>query len=243
MPCIPLCKYWFKANNTSPDCSLSFAPAKAELRKVDFGPRLIKALPWCHSNNPVDIPPSSVTQSTYLKCSGIQHSQKESTEFLRSDSEPVSLHVGSRQTGCLCRAIRCSCVPREKLLRASWKHQAQGYIWRGAYLLAWSSQKLVDMAEKPFLNTSWKFSTAVHEMFTTWHSIYWRRGDADPCRKAQAEVGGWSDHCHGAHCVLLPLREGFLLPLLLSLHAIRFKAVCQEELACLAGFPSPGFFK
>lgn len=116
-----------KANNT-PDCSLSFAPAKAELWKVDFRPHVIKALPWCH-NKPVDNPPSSVTQSTCLKCSGIQHGQNESTEFLRSDSEPVSVHVWSRETECLHRAIRCSRMLSEKLLRASQLETASPEIY------------------------------------------------------------------------------------------------------------------
>lgn len=133
---------------------------------------LIKASPWCHNNKAVDILPTRVTQSTYLKCSGIQHSPKDSTEFLRSDSEPVSTYVWPRETQCLFRAIRCSHVPSEELLRASWRHQAWRYIWTTTCLLAWSSQKLADTAEKPLLNIGWRFWLEVHEMYTAWLSIH-----------------------------------------------------------------------
>lgn len=107
-----------KASNTSLDCSLPFAPAKAELWKVDFRPCLIKALP-CHKNEPVDILPSSMTWNTYLKCSSTWHSENKRGEFLRSDPECTGVHVRSRETGCMCRTIRCSHRLSEKLLRAS----------------------------------------------------------------------------------------------------------------------------
>lgn len=110
-----------KVENTSPDCSLSFAPAKPELWKVDLRPHLIKALPMCLNREPVAIPPSSMTWSTYFKHWGLEHSQEE--------SGALNFWGVSQNLYCTCRVqgdrMSGKCikvfprVPREELLRAS----------------------------------------------------------------------------------------------------------------------------
>lgn len=160
-----------KVKNTSPDCSLPFAPAKPELWKVDLRPRLIKTLPACHNSEPAAIPHSSMTWSTYFKHWGIQQSQKESGAL---DFWGVIQNLyctrrvqGDRVSGK--GKYVFPCVPSEELLRAS-QLEHQGCIWTGTCLLSWSSQKLADMAQKHFLNITWNFSQVLHEIFSTWPS-------------------------------------------------------------------------
>ena len=137
-----------------------------------------------------------------------------------------------------------TCQVRNWWEPASWKHQAQGYIWIGTYLLAWSSQKLVDMAEKPFLNISWKFPPAVHEMFTTWHSIHLKERWCRPMQEGASRR--WRLTWLLSRCPwCTPSSLGRVSAATVAATTCNpcFKAVCQEELVCLAGLSGPGFFK
>lgn len=147
-----------------------------------------------------------------------------------------------RQSVCTGQLGVPACWVRNCWEPASWKQQAQRYIWIGPYLLAWSSQKLVDMAKKPFLN-SWKFSLEVHEMFTTWHSIHLKSRWCRPMQEGTSRRWRLTLLSQCPWCTPSSLGRVSAATVAVTTCNPCFKAVGRDDAACLAGLPSQGFFK
>lgn len=168
---------------------------------------------------------------SYLKCSGIQHSQKGSTEFQRSDPEPVSIRVQSRETRCLCRAISCPRMLSEKLLRASQLETPSPRIYLNQHLppslvlseAGWHGRKAFPKYQLEVLPcTAWD----VHHLFIQLKEWHTQEGTSRTRRLTWLQ--SWGPWC-------TPSSLGRVSPDTVAVTTCNhcYVAVCQEELVCL----------